>query len=191
MTVSYAKRRNLFEKGEWEWRVTDDALVARDPKGAEDIGRWRDVVAVRLGFEPTRFKTWRHVIELRFRNGAKWQIDNVHFAGVGDFENRSASYNPFVHAVVAQLKAKAPDAKGRVGSAPVFYWVSVIGLSILFAFLGMLLLAIPIAEFPGMVWVKLGLIAFFLPTLFLWAKKGFPRGMKLDAIPKDALPGIV
>lgn len=188
--TSYSKRRNLFEKGEWEWRVTGDALVARDPQGREDIGPWREVSAVRLGYEPTRYKTWRHVIELKFRNGAKWQIDNVHFRGIADFENRSATYNPFVHAVMDKLRQQAPEAKGSVGSAPIFYWVSMIGLSLLFAVLAMLLLAIPISGFSGIVWVKLGLIAAMLPTLFLWARKSFPRRMTLDRIPADALPEL-
>lgn len=186
--TSFSKRRNLFEKGEWEWRITDDAMVARDHKGREDVGPWREVTALRLGYEPTQYKTWRHVIELKFRNGAKWTIDNVHFAGVGEFENRSATYAPFVREAVAKVRELAPRAKGRVGSAPVFYWTSVIVLGLLFAVLAVILLLVPVAEFPGVVWAKLGIIALFLPTLLLWARKSFPRGMALEHIPEDALP---
>lgn len=188
--LTYTKRNNLFEKGEREWRVTEEAILCRDPQGGEQSIPWRDIESVRLAYAPTRFKTWRHAMVLKFRNGLSWTIDNVHFKGIGDFEDRSAAYTPFVREVIAHIRAKAPQARARVGSTPIAYWISVISLTLMFSVLAMLLIAVPIVEFPGVVWVKLLIIAFFLPTLFLWAKRAFPRSASLDALPEDALPRV-
>lgn len=185
---SYSKRRNLFEKNERVWRITDVALVAVDHLGHENAAAWQDVVALRLAFAPTRFKMWRHVVVLRFRNGERWEIDNAHFAGVANFENRSASYSPFVRELVARVKARSPTAKARVGEALLNYWLLLLGVAAVFVLAAFLLLGLPLDGIPGVTWAKLAIILLLLPALGGWAWKARPRKVRLGDIPEDALP---
>ncbi len=183
----YRKRRNLFEKDECEWRVEPDALVFRDAHQHEIRLAWRDVKAVRLAYAPTRAKTWRHVFVLTMKSGLQTEIDNAHFAGIGDFEDRSASYAPFVRAALARIKAEAPDAVVRVGSSPLAYLVQAAFVLAAFAGLAAVLLLLPVS-FSGIVIVKLALIAAFLPMLWRWLKYARPRRASFDALPDDAFP---
>lgn len=188
--ISYSKRESLFEKGEWTWTVDDDALRVRDPKGGDSVMYWKEVEGVRLAYAPTRFKTWRHLLELKFRANGKMTIDNAHFAGVGNFEDRSAAYTPFVRAALAKVAQKAPDARCSLGAAPVGYWLAMIFVWAVFAALAAVMLAIPIDGIPGVAWVKLGIIAFFIPSLAAWMVKARPRGAKISEIPDSAFPRI-
>ncbi len=186
--ITYSQRRNLFEKSEWTYTVRDDGLLVRDQRGHETLLAWGDVAAVRISYAPSRSKSWRHVLVLTMRNRVRWEIDNTHFKGIADFENRSASYTPFVQAVIAQLAAKSPAAEARLGAQPISYWFSVLSLSLLFLILGSVLVSVPIGGIPGIAWVKLAIILVMLPVLVLWAKRAYPREVKLDAIPESALP---
>jgi hypothetical protein len=190
MMVSYSKRSNLFQKAEWTWRVGDGGLHVRDCHGAAYVVPWTEVTKVRLAYAPTRFKMWRHMIELKFRDRTNMVIDNVHFAGIANFENRSDTYTPFVRAMIEQIAAKAPDARCSLGAQVVGYWLAMAFLAAVFTVLVALLLAIPIDGVPGVAWIKLGIIAFFIPALIGWAVKARPRGAKITEIPESAYPRI-
>ncbi|RYF93065.1 MAG: hypothetical protein EON95_10210 [Caulobacteraceae bacterium] len=109
MTTTFSKRDNAFERGEHVWRVEDDCLIWTRPGGDSLTLLWKDVGAVRAAFAPTRWKRWRHIFELTTRKGATLLIDNAHFKTVGDFEDRSASFVPFVLACIDRVVALAPD----------------------------------------------------------------------------------
>lgn len=185
--IAYAKRENLFEKGEHRWTVEPEGLRQSFPQGGEIGLRWDRVREIRLTYAPTRFKTWRHKLTLVGPAGA-WVIDNVHFAGVGNFEDRTATFAPFVLACVERVAALAPGATARLGSAPLADWAQLAFVAAAFALLALAVIALPVS-FSGMVWVKLLLVAAMMPVLLNFVVRSRPRRIALDVEAfRDALP---
>ena len=56
------------------------------------------------------------------RDGARATLWSTHFAGVADFEDRAATYTPFVRALVARVAAANPACSFRAGTRPLSYW---------------------------------------------------------------------
>jgi hypothetical protein len=188
--IAYRKRHNVLEKGEREWRVEDDALILRDAAGHETRKAWRDVTDIRLRQAPSRFKTWLHICELRFKDGTRWSIDNAHFAGFADFQDRSGTYGPFVRAVLARISAEAPHVRAYAGTTMAAYIAQIAVVAFAFAALAALFLTIPVFETSDPWWVtlKLVIIAAMLPPFVGWVRSNYPRKIALDAIPADAMP---
>jgi hypothetical protein len=189
--TSYRKREHLFEVGEDVWSVEGDNLVHNRADGTVARRKLSDVTSVRLRYAPTRFKTWRHAFEIRFKTGHAWHIDNGHFAGIGDFQDRSATFVPFVREVIQLVSQHAPQARAYLGSSWTSYLLQVGFLVISFTALAGVFLALPIgAGISGMVVVKLAIIAFFLPVVFKWVRRALPQGVPINAIPDDAYPPV-
>jgi hypothetical protein len=189
--TSYRKRENFFEAGEDVWSVEGDSLVHNRADGTVDRRKLSDVVSVRLRYAPTNAKTWRYAFEIRFKAGHAWHIDNGHFVGIADFEDRSASFVPFVRDVIQLVSQHAPQARAFLGSSWTSYLLQVGFLVIAFSALAGVLLMLPIgAGISGMVVVKLAIIAFFLPVLFKWVRRALPQGVPINAIPDDAYPPV-
>jgi hypothetical protein len=188
----YRKRRNLFDPAESEWRAEDDALVARDARGVETRFFWRDLTGLRLAFAPSRRKRWRHVFVLTFRGRRKVEIDNGHFAGFADFEDRSASYVPFVRAALDKIGRARPDLPVELGARPLAYLLNTLFVIAAFAFLALaiLLVPLPLGVWPATAIARLVVIALLFPAFLRWLKRARPRGTALDAIPPDALPTV-
>ena len=188
---THAVRRSMLEKAECVWRIDPDALVTRDHRGVETRDRWGDVTAIRIASAPTRYQMWRHILLLTFKGGIKRLVQNSHFVGIGNFENRAATYAPFVREALRQVQKQAPNATARIGAGPIFYWSTVIILGLLFAGLAALLMFIPFDELGNAsptIWVKIGILAVLLPVLFMWARKSYPRVVPLAQFPESALP---
>jgi hypothetical protein len=176
--IAYAKRENVFETGERRWSVEDEGLRQSFPQGGDAGVRWDRVREVRLTYAPTRFKTWRHKLTLRGPKG-DWVIDNVHYVGVGNFEDRSDTFGPLVLACVERVAAAAPGATARLGSAPLAYWAQLLFVAAAFSLLAFVVIALPTA-FSGMIWLKLLLIVAMLPVLATFVVKSRPRRIALD-----------
>ena len=172
MAVTYAKRENAFEKGEHVWRVEEDCLIWTRPAGDSLTLLW---------------KTWRHVFELTTRKGATLVVDNAHFKSVGDFEDRSASFIPFVLACVDRIAVLAPDAKGRVGAGPLNYYGQLAFALGMMALLAFVLFTLPTPT-TALIAVKLALIGAMLPVAIAWAVRSKPR--KVPLRPDSFLPGL-
>ncbi|MDO9335252.1 MAG: hypothetical protein Q7T61_02525 [Caulobacter sp.] len=187
MTTTFSKRDNAFERGEHVWRVEDDCLIWTRPGGDSLTLLWKDVGAVRAAFAPTRWKRWRHIFELTTRKGATLLVDNAHFKSVGDFEDRSASFVPFVLACIDRVVALAPDARARVGAGPVSYGLQLAFLLGMMALLAFVLIALP-TPLGWLILVKLALIAILAPVAVLWAVRAWPRAVALS--PAALLAGL-
>lgn len=189
--TSYRKRENLFEAGEDVWSIEGDSLVHKRADGTEARRKLSEVKSVRLRYAPTSYKTWRHAFEIRFKAGHAWHIDNGHFAGIGDFEDRSAAFVPFVREVILLVSQHAPQARAFLGSSWTSYLLQVGFLVIAFTALAGVFLALPIgAGITGIVVVKLAIIAFFVPVVLKWVRRALPRGVPINAIPDDAYPPV-
>jgi hypothetical protein len=188
----YRKRRNVFEKGEYEWRVTEDALIARDPDGVETRHEWRAIRSVRLSYAPTRIKARRYIMILRFGSGARIEIDNMHYRGFADFEERSKEYGTFARAMLERVAAAAPELKVRIGTEPLSYALQLLMVAIAFLFLAIIVLTLPAPHdyFSDVTWTRFGIILAMLPVFFLWIRRARPQLARPDALPTDALPVI-
>ena len=179
MTTTYAKRENAFEKAEHVWRVEDDCLIWTRPTGESLTLLWKDVGAIRAAYAPTRWKSWRYIFELTTRKGSKLLIDNGHFKKVGDFEDRSATFIPFVLAIVDRVIAHAPDAKASIGASPASYFGQLGFMLSMMALLAWVLIMLP-TPLGWLVILKLLLIAAMLPIAWNWAVKSRPRRTELS-----------
>lgn len=186
MTVSYSKRRNLFEPGETEWRVEDDALVVQTADARLARYPWSELKGMRLGYAPTRLKTRRNDLVLTFSDGRSVEVDNQHFAGVGDFEDRSATYVPFVRAVLAKA-GDHPNLMVRVGATPLSYALNLTFVLIALAAMLTVLVLLPV-DFGVFLILRIFIVATMLPTLYRWIRHARPRLARPDALPDDALP---
>jgi hypothetical protein len=188
--VVYLRRRSALSRSERQWRVEDDALVTRGSSGAERRYPWANFASVRLCFEPTRFKPWRYVLELQPRNGAKVVIDNAHYVSPGNFEDRSATYAPFVRAAIVRLAAAKPGGTALIGETPRRYFflllVALLGLGV--AAFALVAFPTPFDALPFAAVAKLVIILLMLPIFWRWVIKAMPRGVPLDDIPDRALP---
>jgi len=180
MPVIYRKRENLFERGEREWRVEDDSLVCRMPDGTERRTPWSDVAALQLRFYPTMTKPWLHQVALQTRGG-RIAIDNGHFSEIASFDDRTATYAPFLRAMLTQIKVKTPNVRVHFGSRPGAFWAQMIFVSLSLIMLGAVLLFIPLpAPFPLVVVAKLGVIVYGIAMMPRWIAKNLPRDGTID-----------
>jgi len=185
MTVVYRKRENLFENGECEWRVEDDALVRTAPGGAQTRLNWADVRSLRVRFSPSTAKPWLHQFSIETASGSA-TIDNCQFAGIAQFEDRSADYAPFVRAALERIAVLAPGAQVHVGSTPFAFWGSLAFMTACFALLIFVLIAIPLpAPLPVTIAVKLGVIVYGLFLLPRWIRRNWPRGGDLQSAARE------
>jgi hypothetical protein len=180
MEAVYRKRENLFVNGETEWRVADDALIRVTPDGKETRVPWRDVTSLRLRFYPTSAKPWLHEFHLATASAAI-VIDNCHFAGVGDFQDRSADYSAFVRAALAHIRACAPGATVALGSNPATFWTMMAFVAASMALLAAVLILIPLpAPLPVVVIAKLAVFVIALVRLPRWIARNWPREGDLE-----------
>lgn len=177
--MQYAKRANAFVAGEDVWTVTPDALVRTAAGGGASRLVWSEVTGVRVAYAPTRMKFGRYLISLSAGGGERWTIDNQHFAGIGNFEDRSDRFTPFVLACIERIAALAPQATARIGSSTAAYWSQLIFVSAMFVLLATVILLMP-GSLSWLILVKLGLIVAMLPVLIRWIGRARPRRVDLD-----------
>lgn len=188
--VIYSRRAGRVSSGEREWRVEDDALVTRGASGHERRYRWKDIVSVRLCEEPARGRPWRYVFELQPKHQRRIEIDNAHFVAAGEYENLSESYTAFVRAALARLAIVNPKARALMGDTPKRYFFLLLASLIGLAGLAIVLTTVrtPFDTLPFANLVKFAIILLMLPVFWRWVLRAMPRGVRLDAVPDEALP---
>jgi hypothetical protein len=120
--VIHKKRQSLLESHERLWRVTDRALDIIDADVRPVRIDFRDIKSLCFAYAPTQLKLWRYVAEITLRNGRNLSIDNGHFHGIGDFEERSDSFRHMLEALFAALKQHNPEARLITGERPGRHW---------------------------------------------------------------------
>jgi hypothetical protein len=187
----FVARANVLEY-EAIWRLTPDALELQGgPAARPDVVMllpYRDIVGVRLSYAPSRFDPGRYRCDLTMRSGRRIAILSTHYAGIGDFEDRAATYAPFVRALVARVATGNPSARFRTGRNPVAYWAEHLFLIAMVAFLVFVLSATGFGPLSESSWAKLAIILGSVPLLMVYTSKNWPGRFAPDAIPKDVLP---
>jgi hypothetical protein len=188
---TYIARANALEY-EAIWRLGADTLELQGgPTAGPDVVLrfpYRDVVSVRLSYAPSRADSVRYRCDLRLRSGQRLAILSTHYAGIANFEDRGATYVPFVRSLVDRVAVANPHASFRSGKSPIAYWAEHIFLLAMVAVLVVLLSAVGLSSIMGLVWVKLLIILGSIPLLLAYTRKNWPRRFKPDAIPSDVLP---
>lgn len=109
---------------------------------------------------------------------------------MGAYEDRSASFTPFVRAALARIAASSPKARALIGETPRRYHflllASLLGLAALAV--GLIVVRTPIDALPYAAAVKLAVTLLMLPIFWRWVLGAMPRGVALDEIPDRALP---
>jgi hypothetical protein len=188
--VIYRRRANRVARGEREWRVEDDALVTRGGSGNVRRIKWSEIVGVRLYHDPTPQKPFRYMFALKPRDKATIEIDNAHYVGPGQYEDRSDAYTLFVRAALARVAERSPKAMALMGETPKRYFLLLVLSLIGLCGLAYVLVAIPtpLDGLPYAALIKFGIVLAMLPLFWLWVLRAMPRGVPLDAIPERALP---
>ncbi len=188
--VVYRRRGSAISRSEREWRVEDGALVTRGALGRERRLPWNDISALRLCRAPKLNRPWRHVFEIKLRNGRRLVIDNAHFVTRGAYENRSGSFSEFVRAAASRLAATNPRARMLLGETPLHYFIMLLAALIGFGLIAFGLIAFPtmLDGLPYAPLVKLGVVLAMLPLFAWWVFGVAPHGVALDDIPERAFP---
>jgi len=121
--LTYRFRLGLH-RGVETYTLTDDALISSS--GSLPL---REVAAVRVYTVPgMRSLAYGRVFQpmrrcaIRGKDGRKIVLSNLHFAGLGRFEDRTDSYLLFLRALVRRVAERAPGARLVSGMPPTMWW---------------------------------------------------------------------
>jgi hypothetical protein len=188
---TYVARANALEY-DAIWRLGRQELELQGgPTAGPDVVLrfpYRDIVEVRLSYAPSRANAARYRCDLKMRSGQRVAIISTHYAGIADFEDRAATYVPFVRALIARVAAANPAARFRSGATILGYLAQHLFLFAMFALLMFALAEFGVAYVSESSWVKLFVVLCFVPVLIAYARKNWPRPFKPEAIPKEVLP---
>jgi hypothetical protein len=188
---TYVARANVLEY-EAIWRLTPDALELQGgPASGPDVVMrlpYRDITGVRLSYAPSRADSARYRCDLTMHTGRRLAILSTHYAGLADFEDRGATYAPFVRALITRVAAANPSAAFGSGRSPAAYWAEHLFLVVMVALLVFVLSVTGFAPLSESSWAKFAVILGFIPLLIVYTRKNWPRRFKPAAIPKDVLP---
>jgi hypothetical protein len=188
---TYIARANALEY-EAIWRLGPDGLELQGgPTAGPDVVLrfpYRDIIGVRLSYAPSRVDSARYRCDLRMRSGQQLAMLSTHYAGIADFEDRAATYAPFVRALIARVAAANPSARFRSGKNPVTYWMEHLFLLAMVVLLVFVLSMTGFAPLSESSWAKLMIVLGSIPLLLVYTRKNWPSRFTPDTIPKDVLP---
>jgi hypothetical protein len=162
--ATYQFRRSL-RAAEQTYTVTDEIVTG--PFGSVPLS---DIIAVRVYTVPgmrslaygtlTPASRWCSIL---CRDGRKMVLVNLHFLGLGRFEDRSATYVPFVRAVIGNVAARYPQTPVLAGMPPSWWWSWFLTFAVLaFALSALVLLTgIGMALDGELTWSTAGVVLVF------------------------------
>lgn len=122
MTAPAHSVRNGLADKERSFTLDEDALCWTDAGGGKGRMPNADVRDMRLiAYTSPIGETFQ--CTLRGTSG-KVKLRSAHYASLNNFENRTATYAPFVRALAGKIAAAAPDAKFIAGSTGL--WIAAI-----------------------------------------------------------------
>jgi len=175
--IEYRRRASIQEKGETVWRAFPDRLEYHDAGGAlRGVVPFDRVTRVRLAFAPGRLQQKRFLMELSGTR-SQFNLSNMHFKGIAQFEDRTDTFFPLVRAVVAGVHAANPNAAFRAGEKPAYYVFLLAFVLVVYALLALVLFTLPVVpgNFTISILIKLGIILVSLPLLLSWGIHARPR----------------
>jgi hypothetical protein len=191
--IVHAVRTSVLEN-EVVWRLGPDALeCARGADPAAEVTArypYGTITEMRLSYDPTRVDSSRYRCELRLSTGAAAAIRSTHYRGIADFEDRSATYVPFVRGLAVRVAAANPACRFWAGKRPFAYWAEHLFLLAMILLLVLVLGLVGGLSLGTLVWIKLGILAGFVPIMILYTRKNWPRRLDPAAITPEVLPDV-
>lgn len=185
-TPVHAFRHHAFT-GETTWQIDGDTLIIQSDRAPTRL-RLADVTEFRLAYDPTRVALDRYRCDLRLAGGRRLTVLNKSYVSIAVFENRDATYSPFVRALAAAVHRANPACRFRVGKGTLGYVISVLFMAVVLVVLAYVLLLTAGASLGWVVIAKLAIIAVMLPFAINYIRRNRPRPFDPDAIPDSLLP---
>ena len=182
----YEKIESKFETAPHSWQLAPDGLVVTRAGQAFTIP-YAQVTRLTLRFVPTRLKARRYTVRVQARSGVGAEIDNMSFAGIANFEDRSFKYALLVHGLSQKLAAAGSQCEVVGGVSWPFYLFAV-GAGVFSAL--MVLLTFLIGG-PVVILIKAALIVVYLPRMVRWIRRNRPARGTLTALPSGTVPPLV
>jgi hypothetical protein len=134
MTVPAHSVRNSLADKERSFTLDEDALRWTEAGGGQERLPYADVRDMRLiAYASPIGESFQ--CTLRGKSGGKIKLRSAHYASLNNFEDRTATYGPFVRALAARIAAAEPDARFIAGST---------GLWIVWLIVGVLFLGVAV-----------------------------------------------
>ena len=127
MTDPTYKLRLSLASEEATYRLSEDALHSTSAKGTQALP-FADVGMVRIYESPGAASLFGQIAPaftrcvIRPRRGRAIVLSSNHFVGLGRFEDRSATFRPFVDTLIARLGSANPGVQFRAGMPPGLWW---------------------------------------------------------------------
>jgi len=109
------------------YRLSEGALHCTTSKGTRTLP-FADIGMVRVYESPGQTSLFGQIAPafarcvIRPRRGRAIVLSSNHCIGLGRFEDRSASFRPFVDTLIARLRSASPQAQLLAGMPPALWW---------------------------------------------------------------------
>lgn len=180
MDATYSQRLSALEPNERIWTVNGEGLFATLADRRASAWRWRELRGIRLAWAPTRLKPWRRVAAFDFGPDGTVAIDNGHFAGMGDFEDRSGAFAGFIRTAITNAAAVNPSMRCDLGAPGLSYLALLLFAVASLGALAAALVALPLPFWPWTAIVKLLIVVALVPAVVTWARRTRPRRSTVD-----------
>lgn len=160
---------------ELAWTLEDNRLLWRNCANGENGAiALSEIAEAQTLVEPALFGPSQHLCRLRTLGGARFAIPAMHSFGALRREDRSASWNKLMGALLQQIAQNAPQARVRRGLSPLVYWGVIVALLALAAGLAAAFAAFGERLFTMRLGLGLALVALGLPNLYRWLRDNRP-----------------
>jgi hypothetical protein len=186
--TAYTQRPHAFSP-ERTYALGPEDLTWKDDKSEGRLA-YADFTEVRLAYAPTRVQKNRFLLTLVGKQGKPLQISNASYRSLADFEDRSLGYSRFVVALHRAVAVANPGVRFVSGNTRGQYTLN--GLMAAFAVAVMVAGLVFFIAF-GLVWValiKMGLMAYYLPSLLRYLGRNRPCNYDPANIPPEMLPAM-
>jgi hypothetical protein len=185
-TIAHAFRPTIFSR-ERRFALGPSALEI-DDGGAPRAIPYADVAALRIyrqpggGFGPAIRRT-----VLSLASGATVVLQNTHYLGFAQIEDRTDSYRALVGALLERVLHANPLARVVVGHSRLAWsvWVALLAATLAVFALGFVVLWR--GDFPVMALLYLGIVGAFVPVMWRVVRDSRPREADPRALPAGIL----
>jgi hypothetical protein len=190
--MTYTYRRSYFEKTK-TIAVEGDLLTVTEEGKPPISAPLKDIVRVRIAYEPTRAQDTLYTLHLWKRGHSKPMaiVHSASFRGFMSFEDQGPAYREFAKELHEKLRSARGATVFEAGVGAVKYWLNTIFMFAMLALMAVVLLTIgQEIEWGGLIYVKLTIIAAMLPLGVAWVLRNRPRPYDPAHIPPELMPPV-
>jgi hypothetical protein len=184
--TSYAYRASLIGSAH-RFELTDEGL-SWHIAGRSGVWRYDEISAIRLSFRPVSMQQHRFRADVSRAGGGRIAILSTSWQTAALMAPQDSGFRDFLvelHARMAKAgsRAELTAGLGRNTYAAVLAFLAVLAV----AMTGLLIRALMIGEFAGMVFI-IGFAALFAWQVGGFVRRNQPRSYSFDRVPKALLP---